>query len=194
MPLPVITHTRPVVPDEPMSTAAAARLTGMSRHSIEKIVGGGYIDLIRSDVTRLGQEPYIVSGGTLPVIQTDVAEEDGTWRPYTGDALWLSDEDWLLAQSGDWSGISSKDVVEAGYMAVGLGGMVTGLVRVNGRAAGAPAGKIRWNLSLVGRLVGTLRDGQLSFGKDVTPTEAQVVRLTVGMRYAVRRGGAFTWI
>lgn len=192
--VPTITHVKAEVVDEPVSISAAARLTGMSRHSVEKIVGGGYIRLVRSDITALAREPFISAGGALPVVQTDVAETDGTWRPYTGDASWLTDADWLLAQAGDWTGVSSRAIVDAGYLAVGLGGMVTGIVRVEGRAPGAPAGRIRWRISLVGRLTSSLRAGGLSFGDDVSTQERELVLQTLGMRYPVRRGGAFTWV
>ncbi|MCC3299488.1 hypothetical protein [Arthrobacter caoxuetaonis] len=192
--LPALTHTRPLVADEPISAAAAARLAGISRHAVDKLVSAGYLRLVRPDVEALLRRPFVAAGGALPVIQTDAAQRDGTWRPYAGDSVTLSDADWLLAQSGDWTGVNSKAVVDTGYLLVGLGGVVTGAVRVHGRAPGAPAGKVRWKLSLIGRLEGTLKEDRIRFGAETTPDEEKFVLDTAGMRYPAKRGGAFTWI
>lgn len=193
-PIPAITHTAATVPDERVTAAAAARLAGISRHAVDKLVSAGYLRLIRADVGALIRRPSLSAGGALPVLQADTAAPDGTWRPYTGDAPTLSDAEWLLAQSGDWTGASTKAVAGAGYLLVGLGGVVTGVVRVLGRAPGAPAGKVRWRLELTGRLAGTLAEGRLKFGRGITPEEEQLVRDSVGMRYPAKRGGPFTWV
>lgn len=181
-------HARPI-PDKPITIGAAAKVAGISVSSLQDLVSASYVELTAPHIVSLGQEPFITAGGALPVLRSRVAAADGSWRPYSGDALWLSDEDWLLAHCDTYD----APVLTSEYLAVGLGGIVTGVARLEGVTQGA-YGPGRLKLSLVGRLVGTLKDGQLSFGDRRSKEERDFVKKTIGFRYKVDKKAPFTWI
>lgn len=181
-------HTRPI-PDKPVTLSAAAKLAGITTGSLQDLVDASYVELNGSHIASLGQEPFITAGGSLPVLLSSVAAADGSWRPYSGDALWLSDEEWLLAHCD----VHDGPVLTSEYLAVGLGGIITGVARIEGITQGAD-GPSRLKLSLVGRLVGTLKDGQLSIGAGRTRDEHAFVKKTVGFRYEADKKAPFTWI
>ena len=181
-------HERPI-PDKPITLSAAAKLAGITTENLQELVSASYVELTGPHIFSLGQEPFITAGGALPVLRSTVAVADGSWRPYSGDALWLSDEEWLLAHCD----VHDGPVLTSEYLAVGLGGIVTGVARIEGITQGTD-GPSRLKLSLVGRLVGTLKDGQLSLGERRTKDELAFVRKTIGFRYTVDEKAAFTWI
>lgn len=189
MAIPTIDHHERPIPDKPITITAAAALAHITIGSLQELVDASYVELTGPHIFSLGQEPFVTAAGALPVLRSKVAARDGSWRPYSGDALWLSDEEWLQAHCDVYDG----PVLTSEYLAVGLGGIVTGIARIEGITQGSD-GPSRLKLSLVGRLVGTLKGGELSFGERRTKEELSFVRKTIGFRYKADRKAAFTWI
>lgn len=196
MPVPEVTVTPPAPPVEKTITiGAAATAAQMPRRAIVKIQGGGYIpaDLTLEDIRPLRLADTVSAAGKLPVIQTGPAEpaqeED---RNYYGDGVDLNDDDWIKAQRGHWTGVGAQRVVDAGYVLIALGGVITGVARVEGILRSGR--QVEFDLSLIGRLAGELRTGKKRFGASATEEELRFAETVLGQRYDVRPGGAVAWI
>lgn len=196
MPLPEVIATPPVpVVEKTITIGAAATAAEMPRRAITKIQGGGYLPgaLTLEDIRPLRLANTISAGGQLPVIQAGPAEpapEDD--RNYYGDGVDLNDDDWIKAQRGHWTGVGAQRVVDAGYVLIALGGLITGVARVEGILRSGR--QVEFDLTLIGRLAGELRTGKKHFGPAATGEERRFAETVLGQRYEVRPGGAVAWI
>lgn len=197
MTLPEITIT-PADPilDEVLTPNAAAAYLQTTRPNITKLLASSYLgDLSISSLDPIRKADFVAAGGQLPLIQTAPAEEstDG-WRKWWGDAPSLSDEDWLNAQCGDWTGAGADRIVKAGYLLVGLGGIITGVTKVIRAVPSADTRKARFELELLGRLTGELKTFEKTFPETSTEEEQLFAFSLVGKRYEPRAGGSVMWL
>lgn len=197
MTVPVITLT-PADPilDEVLTPNAAAAYLQTTRPNIAKLLTSGYLaDLSMSSLAPLRTADFISAGGKLPLIQTAPAEEstDG-WRKWWGDAPTLSDEDWLNAQRGDWTGAGADRIEKAGYLLVGLGGVITGVTKVIRAVPSGSPRKARFELDLLGRLAGELKSFERTFPESLSAEDASFASRLVGNRYEPRAGGSVMWL
>lgn len=197
MTVPVITLT-PADPilDEVLTPNAAAAYLQTTRPNIAKLLTSGYLaDLSMSSLAPLRTADFVSAGGKLPLIQTAPAEEstDG-WRKWWGDAPTLSDEDWLNAQRGDWTGAGADRIEKAGYLLVGLGGVITGVTKVIRAVPSGSPRKARFELELLGRLAGELKSFERTFPESLSAEDASFASRLVGKRYEPRAGGSVMWL
>lgn len=197
MALPEITTTpaEPIL-DEVLTPNAAAAYLNTARRNIAKLLESGYLaDLSLSSLAPIRTADFVTAGGQLPLIQTAPAEEstDG-WRKWWGDAPTLSDEDWLNAQRGDWTGAGADRIVKAGYLLVGLGGVITGVTKVIKAVPSSDPRKARFELELLGRLTGELKFFEKTFPETSTEEEQLFAFSLVGKRYEPRAGGSVMWL
>ncbi|WP_422759042.1 hypothetical protein [Paenarthrobacter sp. C1] len=197
MTVPVITLT-PADPilDEVLTPNAAAAYLQTTRPNIAKLLASGYLaDLSMSSLAPLRTADFVSAGGKLPLIQTAPAEEstDG-WRKWWGDAPALSDEDWLNAQRGDWTGAGADRIEKAGYLLVGLGGVITGVTKVIRAVPSGSPRKARFELELLGRLAGELKSFGRTFPETLSAEDASFASRLVGKRYEPRAGGSVMWL
>ncbi|QOT19255.1 hypothetical protein [Paenarthrobacter sp. YJN-5] len=197
MALPDITLTPadPVV-DEVLTPNAAAAYLRTTRPNIAKVLAAGYLtDLSMSSLAPLRTADFVSAGGHLPLIQTAPAEQstDG-WRKWWGDAPALSNEDWLNAQRGDWTGAGADRIEKAGYLLVGLGGLITGVTKVIRAVPSGSPRKARFELELLGRLTGDLKSFAKSFPETSTDEDQLFAFTLVGKRYEPRAGGSVMWL
>ncbi|MDO5863419.1 MULTISPECIES: hypothetical protein [Paenarthrobacter] len=197
MTLPDITLT-PADPilDEILTPNAAAAYLQSTRPNITKLLASGYLaDLTMSSLTPLRTAGFVSAGGQLPLIQTAPAEEStDDWRKWWGDAPTLSDEDWLNAQRGDWTGAGADRIERASYLLVGLGGVITGVTRVIKAVPSGSPRKARFELELLGRLTGELKSFEKSFPERPSDEEQLFAHSLVGKRYEPRAGGSVMWL
>jgi hypothetical protein len=197
MTLPDITLT-PADPilDEILTPNAAAAYLQSTRPNITKLLASGYLaDLTMSSLTPLRTADFVSAGGQLPLIQTAPAEEStDDWRKWWGDAPTLSAEDWLNAQRGDWTGAGADRIERAGYLLVGLGGVITGVTRVIKAVPSGSPRKARFELELLGRLTGELKSFEKSFPESLSDEEQLFAHSLVGKRYEPRAGGSVMWL
>jgi hypothetical protein len=197
MTLPEITITpaEPIL-DEVLTLNAAAAYLGTARRNIAKLLESGYLaDLSMSSLAPIRKADFVAAGGALPLIQTAPAEEStDSWRKRWGDAPSLSDEDWLNAQRGDWTGAGADRIVKAGYLLVGLGGIVTGVTKVIRAVPSADTRKARFELELLGRLTGELKTFEKTFPETSTEEDQLFAFNLVGKRYEPRAGGSVMWL
>lgn len=145
----------------PVTLGTAATFIGSSRYLLAKMQAAGYLaDLNRSTVVALGQVPFISTPTRLlPVAQASPAKRatgEG-WRRWVGDHARLPDAEWLDAVRGDWNG-AVESVLDVGLLAIGLGGFITGLLRVTGAQ---PVGSretnlVRFDAELLARMTGPI--------------------------------------
>jgi hypothetical protein len=197
MTLPEITVT-PADPilDEVLTPNGAAAYLQTARRNIAKLLGAGYLqDLSMSSLDPVRKADFVAAGGQLPLIQTAPAEEstDG-WRKWWGDAPTLSDEDWLNAQRGDWTGAGADRIEKVGYLLVGLGGVITGVTKVIKAVPSGDPRKARFELELLGRLTGEFKSFQKTFPETSTEEEQLFAFNLVGKRYETRQGGSVMWL
>ncbi|GAA4034033.1 hypothetical protein GCM10023063_17450 [Arthrobacter methylotrophus] len=182
--------------DEVLTPNAAAAYLNTTRPNIAKLLASGYLrHLSMSSLTPLRKADFVTAGGSLPLIQTAPAEEstDG-WRKWWGDAPHLSDADWLNAQRGDWTGAGAERIVKAGYLLVGLGGLITGVTKVIKAVPSGDPRKARFELQLLGRLTGELKSGDRFFNTEASDEDLALARSIVGKRYEPRAGGSVMWL
>jgi hypothetical protein len=182
--------------DEVLTPNAAAAYLQTARRNIAKLLDSGYLaDLSMSSLEPVRKADFVTAGGQLPLIQTAPAEEstDG-WRKWWGDGSALSDEDWLNAQCGDWTGAGADRIVKAGYLLVGLGGVITGVTKVIRAVPSADTRKARFELELLGRLAGELKSYEKTFPETSTEEEQLFAFNLVGKRYEPRAGGSVMWL
>lgn len=198
MSFPDYTITAPAeAQEELLALGPAAALSGTSKYLLGKLLNASFIkDTTRPSLKALRDAAQLSSGGLIPVIQTDVAEPtpSGDWRPYTGDAPWLSDRDWKLAHAGDWTAVNARKVIETGFILVVLGGVVTGLARVHGVLDTGDASRVRFDMDMVGRLTSDLAAGEVRIADDASPEERDLAVDLIGRRIEPKRGGSVAWI
>jgi hypothetical protein len=199
MPIPEITLT-PAAPilDEVLTPNAAAAYLNTNRRNIAKLLAAGYLeDLALSSLNPIRIADFVSADKQLPLIQTapaEVAVENPDWRKWWGDAPTLSDEDWLDAQRGDWTGAGPERIEKVGYLLVGLGGVITGVTKVIRAVPSGDPRKARFELELLGRLTGDLRSFQKSFPESSSDEEQLFAHSLVGKRYEPRAGGSVMWL
>lgn len=199
MTAPTIT-TIPAAPvvEEELTVNAAAALLGTQRRNIDKLRSSGYLtDLTPASLNAIRTADFVSAGKQLPLIQTAPAEAaaEGTdWRNWYGDAPALSNEDWLNAQRGDWTGAGAERIEKAQYLAVGLGGIITGATRVIKAVPSEDPRKARFELQLLGRLTGDLKSGAKTFNDEASAEDLEFARSIVGKRYEPRPGGSIMWL
>lgn len=199
MTAPAITTTpaAPVIEEE-LTVNAAAALLGTQRRNIDKLRSSGYLaDLTPSSLNAIRTADFVSAGKQLPLIQTapaEAADEATEWRNWYGDAPTLSNEDWLNAQSGDWTGAGAERIEKAQYLAVGLGGIITGATRVLKAVPSEDPRKARFELQLLGRLTGDLKSGAKTFNDGASAEDLEFARSIVGKRYEPRAGGSIMWL
>lgn len=199
MPVPQITLT-PAEPlaDEVLTPNAAAAFLGTTRANVAKLLAAGYLqDLSMSSLKPVRLADFVSAGKTLPLVQTapaEVAVETPDWRKWWGDAPTLSDEDWLDAQCGDWTGAGAGRVVNTGYLLVGLGGIITGVTKVITAVPSGDPRKARFKLKLLVRLTGDLRSAATSCPDEASAEDRMFARSLVGRRYEPRAGGSVMWL
>lgn len=197
MPIPQITVT-PAAPiiDEVLTPNAAAAYVDTPRPNISKLLAATYLqDLSMSSLEPLRKADFVSAGKQLPLIQTAPAEEStDDWRKWWGDAPTLSDEDWLNAQRGDWTGASPDRIAKVGYLLVGLGGIITGVTKVSRAVPSGHPRKARFELELLGRLTGDLRSNQKTFPETPSDEEQLFAFNLVGKRYKPLAGGSIMWL
>jgi hypothetical protein len=185
----------PIVEEE-LSPNAAAGYLFTSRANVTKLRTAGYLEnLTIESLKPIRVADQVTAGGKLPLIQTAPAEPstDG-WRNWWGDAPYLSDTDWLNAQCGDWTGASAARIVDAGYLLVGIGGLITGVTKVLGAVPSGDPRKARFDLQLLGRLTGDVRSYQKVFPEDASDEDQLFAHSLVGKRYEPRAGGSVMWL
>lgn len=197
MTLPEITTT-PADPilDEVLTPNGAAAYLQIPRRNVNKFLGSGYmLDLSMSSLAPVRTADFVSAGGKLPLIQTAPAEEStDDWRKWWGDAPSLSDEDWLNAQRGDWTGAGADRIVKVGYLLVGLGGVITGVTKVIKAVPSGDPRKARFELELLGRLTGEFKSFEKTFPETSTDEEQLFAFSLVGKRYETRQGGSVMWL
>lgn len=199
MPTPTITLTpAPALIEEELTVNAASTFLGTHKRNIDKLLAAGYLaDLALSSLTPIRTADFVTAGRQLPLIQTapaEVAVETPDWRNWFGDAPTLSNEDWINAQRGDWTGAGADRVEKARYLAVGLGGIITGATRVIKAVPAAEPRKARFELQLLGRLTGDLKSGAMTFNEEASAEDLAFARSIVGKRYEPRAGGSVMWL
>ncbi len=197
MPVPEITVTSPApLVEKTITIGAAAAAAGIPRRAIVKLQGGGYLPAVLTfeDIRPLRLANTISAGGKLPVIQTGPVETapDDEDRDFYGDGLGMSNEDWIKAQRGYWTGVGAQRVVDAGYVLIALGGVITGVTKVDDILRSGR--QVEFDLSLIGRLSGELRTGNKHFAAGRADHERRFAETVLGQRYDVRPGGAVAWI
>jgi len=199
MTIPEFTFT-PAAPfiDEALTPNAAASHLGTARRNIAKLLDAGYLqDLSMSSLEPIRRADFVSAGKQIPLVQTAPAEaavEDPNWRKWWGDAPTLSDEDWLNAQCGDWTGAGPERIVKVGYLLVGLGGVITGVTKVIKAVPSGDSRKARFELELLGRLTSDLRSFQKSFQESSSDEDLLFAQSLVGKRYEPRAGGSVMWL
>jgi len=183
--------------EELLALGPAATFSHTTKYLLDKQLRAGFAkDTTHASLQALRDAAELSSGGLIPVIQTDVAEATppGDRRPFTGEAKWLTDVEWKMAQEGDWTAVNARKVVDTGFILVALGGIVTGLARVNGLLESGDAAKIRFDMDMVGRLVSDLSEGDIRIAQDASPEERELALDVIGRRIEPKRGGSITWI
>lgn len=199
MPIPEITLSPAApLPNEVFSLNGAAVFLGTGRSNVAKIKGAGYLaDLTFESLKLLRLADFVSAGGQLPLIQTAPAEEAHEplgWRTWYGDAPHLSDQEWLDAQRGDWTGASAPRIVQAGYLGVGLGGLITGVAKVIRAVDSGDGRKARFELQLLGRLTSDVRTGAMTFPEGASVEDRNFAKALVGKRYEPKAGGSVMWL
>ena len=199
MPTPAITITpAATLTEEQLTMNAASAFLGTHKRNVEKLLAAGYLaDLTLSSLTPIRTADFVSAGKQLPLVQTapaEVAVETPDWRNWFGDAPTLANEDWINAQRGDWTGAGADRVEKARYLAVGLGGIITGATRVIKAVPSEDTRKARFELQLLGRLTGDLKSGTRFFNDEATAEDLAFARSIVGKRYEPRAGGSVMWL
>jgi hypothetical protein len=182
--------------DEVLTPNGAAAYLHSARNNIAKFLGSGYLqNLSVSSLAPVRAADFVSAGGKLPLIQTAPAEEStDNWRKWWGDAPTLSDEDWLNAQRGDWTGAGADRIEKVGYLLVGLGGVITGVTKVIKAVPSGDPRKARFELELLGRLTGEFKSFEKTFPETSTQDERLFAFNLVGKRYETRQGGSVMWL
>jgi hypothetical protein len=193
----ILTPAEPIL-DEVLTPNGAAAYLQTARRNINKLLDAGYLqDLSLSSLDPIRTADFVSAGGKIPLIQTapaEAADETPNWRNWWGDAPDLSDEDWLNAQRGDWTGAGSERIEKVGYLLVGLGGIITGVTRVLKAVPSGHPRRARFELELLGRLTGELRSFEKAFAESSTEEEQLFAFNLVGKRYEPRAGGSVMWL
>ncbi|QOD05873.1 hypothetical protein [Pseudarthrobacter sp. BIM B-2242] len=190
-----LTPADPVIEEELSPNAAAGYLL-TSRANVTKLRAAGYLaDLTVESLKPVRTADLVTAGGKLPLIQTAPAERstDG-WRTWWGDAPHLSNSDWLNAQRGDWTGAGAARIVDAGYLLVGIGGLITGVTKVVKAVPSGDPRKSRFELELLGRLTGEVRSLEKDFPETASDEDQLFAHSLVGKRYEPRAGGSIMWL
>lgn len=197
MSVPTVTTTpAPRYKEEELTPNAAAAFARTGRSQIEKLKNAGYLaDLTMSSLIPLLEASHVACNGTVPLIQTAPSQESTEgWRPFFGDSVSLSDPEWILAQCGDWTGVSDGRVVLAKYALVGLGGVITGATKVMGVLDSGQPRKSRFDLELIGRLSGDLKSKDTSVSPTASKEEIDFAQSVLGQRYVPKAGGTVMWL
>ncbi|MET4144068.1 hypothetical protein [Arthrobacter sp. UYCo732] len=199
MPAPSITLTpAPALIEEEFTMNAASTFLGTHKRNIEKLRAAGYLDdLTLASLTPIRTADFVSADKKLPLIQTapaEVAVEETDWRNWYGDSPSLSNEDWINAQRGDWTGAGAERIEKVQYLAVGLGGIITGATRVIKAVPSSDPRKARFELQLLGRLTGDLKSGDVTFNEEASEDDLTFAHSVVGKRYEPRAGGSVMWL
>lgn len=150
----------PEDPDPLVSRAEVQARARLTRGALSKLEAAGYLTppYREAGARELESAPEIRvrPGSRLWVIQTAAVEReiDGWWRRYSGDAPWMPLNDWLDAVRGDWHNTAAAEAGD--YAIVGLGTVVTGIIRLDGIDKHSPhnrTGHRRFFASPIARLI-----------------------------------------
>jgi hypothetical protein len=184
----------------PMTVGTAATFAGTTRHLLSKVHDAGYLpDLRRSNLLPLARAQYArTADASLPIAQASPARPAAgdAWRDWVGDGPHLSDSAWVDAVRGDWNG-PVEAVVAAGILAVGVGGFITGLLRITGAdPVGVGTNTVRFHAELLARLMGPLGEvphlGAPTGG--FSAEERALAEILPGCRYATISGPCIGFI
>lgn len=145
----------------PLMMGTAATFVGSTRYLLGKVHEAGYLpDLRRETLLTLVRAPYVATENrALPVAQASPARRahGDDWRTWVGDHVRLSDAEWVDAVRGDWNG-AIETVLDLGLLAIGVGGFITGLLRITGAhdVGSAKTNMHRFDAELLARLSGPL--------------------------------------
>ena len=192
----------PEDPDPIVSRTEVQARARLTRGALSKLEAAGYLKppYRETAVRELESAPEIQlrPGSRLWVIQTAAAEQEaaGGWRRYSGDAPWLKLNDWLDAVRGDWH--NTATAAAGDYAVVGLGTVVTGIIRLEGIDEHSPheqTGHRRFLASPIARLIDKTGAGRpltrprenLSLEVAIGSVEASLTDL-IGARVEPRQG------
>lgn len=195
MTYPELTISDPEIKETRYTPGSIAKLAGTTEHLVNKLLRGGYLDLSRASVEAFIRAGHVSAGGQLPVLKTDApAPDDGTWRDWSGDGISLSNTDWYHAVRGDWTGVTVPKVLSAECLLGGLGGLITGVVKVEDPDETGDARKVRFKGILVGRLVSNISRGDVYLNPAASDEDREFASAVIGKRYTTERGGSVSYI
>lgn len=192
MTYPELTFTEPTINEPKLTLGAAAKLAGTSEYLLNKLLKASYLGgLNRADLQPFLDAKFVTASGQLAVIQTDVASQArDSWREWTGDAPHLTHEQWRNAQRGDWTGVNAVEVHESGYLVVGIGGLITGVGKINGVEDSGDSRKARFDMDVLGRLTSDLATGEIYLNPAASEPDRQFSMALIGKRFEPQRGGS----
>lgn len=192
MTYPELTFTEPTISEPKLTLGGAAKLAGTSEYLFNKLLKSFHLRVLnRAALQPFLDARFVIAGGKLAVIQTDIARRiRGGWREWTGDAPYLPHEQWQDAQRDDWAGVNAVEVRESGYLAVGSGGLITGVGKVNGVEDSGDGRKSRFSMDVLDRLTSDLATGEIYLNPEASEPDRQFAMALMGKRFQPQRGGS----
>lgn len=188
----------PPLEDEVYSVNKAAQWVNAGTGSLVKLLASKYLsDLRVSQLMALRSAPFVNGSRTIPLLQVAVAAREDprvTWRTHVGDSPNLSDEEWCNAVRGDWRGINAHEINKIGYLLIGMGGVVTGVLKITGIDENSSPSRVRFQGQALGRLRSDLATGLQTKDASASKPEKQLVQTVLGQRFEPRAGGSFIWL
>lgn len=189
-----------------LTKAQIVKRLDTSLHLVEKLIDAGYLmanETTDDDLAHFEQAATISAAGDLAVIQAaPVVPETKPWRPYFGTSSYLSDADYADALRGDWNakGLDIHAILTTGYLAVGCGGFIVGLLRVEPELDPASNSELtRFKAKTLAHLTRSQTiSGGSQLGTDYLASaaepELQFAYRVIGKRFEPRRGGSIIFI
>ncbi|MFJ2746219.1 hypothetical protein ACIO3O_41900 [Streptomyces sp. NPDC087440] len=172
-----------------LSRIEAGTVLGVAANTVGKLLASGFLpDLAEYRVAALAGSRHVrVQEGRLPVLRTAAATapyDAGDGRDFIGDAVFLTDDQFLQA-SRQWWRCDPDVIVQAGVLPVAVAGWVTGVLDVHAHEAATVRRphEVRhsFTASVAGR-VGTLDDPSTYRILATDETMASLTRQLLGSR------------
>lgn len=122
-------YTPPPGREAGLTQAESARLLGLNRRHIDRLVSSGWMTTRVGDVASLAERAYVTADSDLPVLRLGAPDRDGDGR-LIGAAPYYTDEELLESARMWWTGPAER-TLESGFLLITTSTFIIGILGID---------------------------------------------------------------